>query len=440
MLVTIETDLNNGDIGYKGAVMKRGRIWVPHCIKKIFKISLVFLFAFFVPKFFLHYLVQDYNVSNKVSFKLGLENVTAAFLKKLTPAGDLSYRVGLITNQTGKDQQGCSNIVCLRKLGVKIAAVFCPEHNFMPGVQERDIPIVTLYDKQGHRKLDDTLLANIDVLIFDIQDAGMRHYRYVTTLLNALQAAATYKKLLVVLDRPNLLGAPMEGFVQSNDQTIPIPVRYGMTVGELAHYLNTHIMKEQAPLQVVSMTNYDRKASNTETLVAHLSPNITNISSCHNYSFIGLIGEVNPFDIGVGTEKAFQCILLPESIKFPRKKWYELQVILKDMGVESTLYRHFSERKKEYCSGLRLFINDIDQFSSFGALVRVLQFFKETGLKLSFSKNFDTVLGTNQVRKLVEGKIEWCEFEGALNKELKLFFNKASGSFIYKPLPKLVML
>lgn len=421
--------------------MVRGQVGTARFVIGTSKIIFVFLFAFFIPKFFIHYFFNTTHQSaGKISFKLGLENVTAAFLKTLTPRGDLSYNVGLITNQTGKDQCGCSNIVHLHNLGVKIAAIFCPEEAETSDIQRgTQIPIVSLYDKQGHRSLTADVLSSIDVLIFDIQDAGMRHYRYVTTLLNALQAAAAYNKLLVVLDRPNLLGASMEGFVSLYNVEIPIPVRYGMTVGELATYLNNNVLKQKARLQVVPMTNYDRTGHTNKQLIARLSKNITNLASCHNYSFLGLVGEVSPFDVGVGTEYAFQCMLLPDSLNFPKKKWYELQVLLKEMGVDSSLYLYFSKRKKEHCSGLRLSITDIDQFSSFSTLLKVLQFFKDAGVKLVFSKNFDVVFGTNQVRELVEGKANWHEFEDAVNKQLNLFFAKARSSFIYKPLPKLVM-
>jgi uncharacterized protein YbbC (DUF1343 family) len=426
-------------------VMMRGQVGTARFVVGTSKIISVFLFAFFVPKFFVHYFFNNSNQSpRKISFKLGLENLTAAFLKTLTSRGDLSYNVGLITNQTGKDQQGCSNVVYLRNLGVKIAAIFCPEESETPEIQHgMPIPVVSLYDKQGHRTLTADVLTSVDVLIFDIQDAGMRHYRYVTTLLNALQAAATYNKLLVVLDRPNLLGASMEGlvegFVSSHDAAIPIPIRYGMTVGELATYLNNNVLKQKASLHIVPMTNYDRTIQPNGQLVTHLSKNITSLASCHNYSFLGLIGEVSPFDIGIGTEHAFQCILLPDSLTFSKKKWYELQVMLKEMSVDSSLYRYFSERKKEYCSGLRLSIADIDQFSSFTTLLKLLLFFKDAGVKLSFSKNFDCVFGTTQVRELVEGKANWCEFESTVNKQLNLFFAKARSSFLYKPLPKLMM-
>ncbi|MCA9770140.1 DUF1343 domain-containing protein [Candidatus Dependentiae bacterium] len=423
--------------------MIRGAVRVIDSICAVLKVFFLFLFALFLPRIFLYQVTrQKLTVDDELRFKLGLENITSSFLKDLTGTQDHSCSIGLITNQTGKDQKGCSNIDVLRSKGLLVTKIFTPEHGFSCcNMQNTTIPVISLYDKKQHKVLDRQLLDDIDVLIFDIQDAGMRHYSYIDTLLHTIKAAASYNKLLVVLDRPNLLGASMEGTIlaHGDEQTnIPIPVRYGMTVGEIARYLNNQVVSSPAQLHVVPMSNYDRHAW-AGNLPCQLSPNIATLDSCYGYSFLGLIGEVVPFDIGIGTDKAFQCILLPESLNFSKKKWYELQVVLKKLGVESTFYRYFSQRKKQYCSGLRLCISNIDQFSSFNTLLTILQFFKDTGITLSFSENFDTALGGTQVREFLEGKIEKNIFEYTVNKELKLFFNKASSSFLYQPLPKVVM-
>lgn len=419
----------------------RGVVHRIYALYSVLKIVLLILFALFFPRFFLFHINTNNKKSldNTLLFKLGLENLTVDFLKHLTVHKDLAYGIGLITNQTGRDQQGRSNVDILQEKGARITKIFTPEHGFGTFAQKDTIPIISLYDN-NHRSLDNNLLTDVDVLIFDIQDAGMRHYSYLGTLFHALQAASDYNKIIVVLDRPNLLGSLMEG-ITINHKTqlhIPIPVRYGMTVGEIARYLNKHVLSVPAQLRVVSMSNYERHAW-IGNLPYQLSPHITTLHSCYGYSFLGLIGEVAPFDIGVGTQEVFQCILLPDSSSFSKTKWYELQAMLKKLGVESVFYRYFSKRKKEYCSGLRLYISHIDQFSSFSALLMTLKFFKNAGLELSFSPNFDQVLGGAYVREFVQGKIAQEAFEELVNKELKLFFNKAMSSFLYKPFPKIVM-
>ncbi len=435
----------------------RGISCLTEYIFSVLRLCLLFSCALFLPRLFLLYINSTSqsiaHTSNK-HFKLGLENISNEFLHSLTPKGDLSYTVGLVTNQTGKDQLGNRNIDILLRKGLHIKKIFTPQHSFYSNIignneistnvdKITQIPIISVYNTNKSKKIDKKDLDDIDVLIFDIQDTGIRHYSYIDTLLNTMKAAACYNKKVVILDRPNLLGNCIEGSFQSTQdewESIPIPIRYGMTIGELAQYCNNHILEKPASLHIVPMQSYNRSTEIRKPLIDYLSPNIATIDSCYGYSFLGLLNEVAPFDIGIGTDKAFQCILLPEHIHFPKQKWYELRVMLKNLGVESTFYRRFSRRKKEYYSGLRLLISDINTFSSFTALLAVLDFFKQASISLSFSHNFDKALGTTKVRDFLQGKVDKKNLEHEVNKELRSFFNKAFDSFMYKPFPKVVML
>ena len=194
--------------------------------------------------------------------------------------------------------------------------IFAPEHGFdgkSHAAQEikdgRDvktkIPVMSLYGKGTGKKVDPEMIKNIDAFFFDIQDSGMRHYTYISTLFTILKAAEEEKKKVIVFDRPNPLGKAMEGpLVESSlisfISIASIPLRHGMTLGELAEYFNQHVLEKQAALTVVPMKNYDRTVG-IEHLHAPLSPNIASKESCHGYSFLGLLGEVKPFDVGVGT-------------------------------------------------------------------------------------------------------------------------------------------
>ena len=98
--------------------------------------------------------------------------------------------------------------------------------------------------------------------------------------------------------------------IQQSLLSVSVPIRYGMTIGELAQYCNKYLLKKSATLFVVPMDHYNRHLYPYKAPIGKLSPNINSIESCHGYSFLGLLGEVAPFDIGIGTDKAFQCILL----------------------------------------------------------------------------------------------------------------------------------
>src|SRR5450631_1001538 len=180
--------------------------------------------------------------------------------------------VGLITNQSGLDRQGRRNIDVMRAAGVNIAAIFSPEHGFLgkedrPGIQDStdfstDIKVFSLYGATNRPTAD--MLKGIDVLVFDIQDVGVRFYTFETTMAYALEAAAKAGIPYYVLDRPNpITGTRVEGPMMdaANKSFVGYmagePVRHGMTMGELAKMFNEEIGMG-ANLTVVPMQDWQR--------------------------------------------------------------------------------------------------------------------------------------------------------------------------------------
>jgi uncharacterized protein YbbC (DUF1343 family) len=388
-------------------------------------------------------------------FKLGLENLTPFTIKKHALN---TRRVGLVTNQTGCDQQGTPNVKVLQAKGVNITTIFAPEHGYAGTVAagksvddtstatdaETIIPVVSLYKKENGligRTVNSEQLNKIDALIFDMQDSGMRHYTYISTLMRCLEMAATYKKPIFVLDRPNLLGPHMEGPLVDTDlisfiSIAPIPVRYGMTIGELARYFNRYVLKEPAPLYVIPMKGYTRQL--ITQLSAPLSPNIQTIQACYGYSFLGLLGEVRPFDVGVGTPDAFQVIMLPRSLKTPESVWQAAQDILLKHNVTSSRYAVFSERKKEYFEGLRIQIPDINAVRSFDLFLRLVTYFHKQGVQLSFAPTFDKAVGVHAVRSMFAKTCPVAVIKKTYTRHLEQFHKKACSIFLYTPHPRIV--
>lgn len=409
------------------------------------------VFVFVLPQLFISYCQRSSECcDSRESFKLGLENISEEFLRALTSRGDFSYTVALVTNHTGKDQVGNRNVDILLAKGLNIKKIFVPVNGLNTGGRgsesQKSIDPVTrlpIFNLQGKQiKIED--FKGIDVIFFDLQDVGIRYCGSLGTLMNVMEVAGRTGKTVVVLDRPNLLGDAIEGAFGSSDiqqslLSVSVPIRYGMTIGELAQYCNKYLIKKAATLFVVPMDHYNRHLYPYKAPVGRLSPNINSIESCHGYSFLGLLGEVAPFDIGIGTDKAFQCILLPQHIAFSKKQWFKLKEQLKDLGIDSGFYRYHSNRKKEFCSGLRVCIRDIGNFSLFKALVTTLEFFQKEGIALKFSDQFSKIPGMYKVKELVQGTIKRADFEAELKYELEQFFVMASSSFIYKPYPKVVL-
>jgi uncharacterized protein YbbC (DUF1343 family) len=380
-------------------------------------------------------------------FKLGLENIPSSLVTRLK-----HKRIGLITNQTGKDQRGRLTADVLRSYGLSMQLLLAPEHGLTGKVQAEHgvadthdshsgLPVVSLYGAGGGKTIQEATMQNLDTLIFDVQDSGMRHYTYISTLFEVLKAAAQYNKELIVLDRPNPLGSLMEGplvepDLQSFISIAPIPVRHGMTVGELAGFFNAHLLQKPALLYVVPMRNYQRHQ--TALLADHfiLSPNITNKAACYGYSFLGLLGEVRPFHTCRGTDKTLQCIMLPKDM-VNDALWHDMQQLLRSYHIESELYAYTHDQTHKSYKGLYFSIADINKVSSWKVFLTVLQFFNKAGISLSFSPAFDKAVGTRSVQSLIKGTITEYELQHAISKELQQFYTRVRPLFIYLPHPSL---
>ena len=151
------------------------------------------------------------------TFKLGVENIQDEFFTQFCRTK--MVRLGIVTNQTGCDSQGRPTYDLLQKYGT-VTAIFSPEHGFdgtcLAGKEVFDsnhgiIQIHSLYGNGTGKKIDPRYLKEIDALVFDMQDSGMRHYTYISTLFYVMQSAAENNKPIIILDRPNPVGAVAEG-------------------------------------------------------------------------------------------------------------------------------------------------------------------------------------------------------------------------------------
>jgi uncharacterized protein YbbC (DUF1343 family)/CubicO group peptidase (beta-lactamase class C family) len=229
-------------------------------------------------------------------------------------------RVGLITNQTGIDGSGRRNIDAMREAGVKLVALFSPEHG-LAGVEDREnlgnttdsltgIKVWSLYGET--RRPTPEMLRGLDALVFDIQDIGVRFYTYESTMFYAMQEAAKASIPFYVLDRPNpITGMHVEGpMLDANKVSwlglLPLPLRHGMTIGELAQLMNGE-KKLGADLHVVEMTGWKRNEWFDETGLQWVnpSPNIRNLTEALLYPGLGLLEYSTNYSVGRGTDSPF---------------------------------------------------------------------------------------------------------------------------------------
>ncbi len=234
-------------------------------------------------------------------------------------------RVGLITNQTGVDTDGNRGVDLLfHAPGVSLTKIFSPEHGLQGNrdgkiPSERDagtgLPVYSLYGET--RKPTEGMLRDIDALVFDIQDAGVRFYTYATTMAYAMEAAARRNIDFYVLDRPdpiaaNIVQGPMlEATMTSFTSYFPLPVRHGMTIGELARLFNQegHI---GARLHVIEMRGYRRRDWYDETGIPWIppSPNLRTLTEATLYPGVALVEGAN-VSVGRGTDTPFELLGAP---------------------------------------------------------------------------------------------------------------------------------
>jgi len=234
-------------------------------------------------------------------------------------------RVGLITNHTGANRLGKSDIdLFLNAPGVRLVALFSPEHGLLGNVdrkvasgfdQRTPVPIFSLYGET--RRPTKEMLQGLDILVFDIQDIGVRFYTYITTMAYAMEEAAKAGIRFMVLDRPNPLnGIAVEGPVLEYHRLsftgyFPLPVRHGMTVGELARLFNAE-NNIRADLEIVNMEGWKREYWYDQTDLPWISPspNIRNLREAVLYPAIGLLESTN-LSVGRGTDVPFELLGAP---------------------------------------------------------------------------------------------------------------------------------
>ncbi len=285
-------------------------------------------------------------------------------------------RVGLVTNHTGRTRGGASTIdVLFRAPDVKLVKLFSPEHGIRGELdaavsdsvnETTGLPIVSLYGK--NRKPQPHDLEGLDVLVYDIQDIGARFYTYITTLGLVLEAAREANKDVVVLDRPNPIGGRVVSGPVRDDEFAsfiafhPLPVRHGMTVGELARLYNAE-RRIGAMLEVIPCTGWSRDDlfDRTGLVWINPSPNMRSLTEALIYPGVGLLEATN-LATGRGTDTPFERVGAP---------WIDPQpfaAALAAAGVPGTRFVpiHFTPTQRQYagarCGGVTIIVTDWSRF------------------------------------------------------------------------------
>jgi len=387
------------------------------------------------------------NVSFCANIKLGIETLQedTAYVELLK-----NKRLGLITNPTGVDSTlKATADILYENPNFNLVALFAPEHGIRGEVlageyvaqtvdEKTKLPVYSIYGKT--KQPTEEILKNIDVLIFDIQDIGARTYTYISTLFYAMESAAKYKKEFIVLDRPNPLGGlNVEGPLIKEEHKsfiglFDIPLTHGMTIGEIAKFINGEY-KMQLKLTIVPMKGWTRTMlwDDTGLLWVPTSPHIPSVDAAFLYTATGTIGSSN-LCIGVGYTLPFQLI---------GSEWIDPLNFAEKLNAKNLpgvkfqpywfkpLYLSFKDKELK---GVRLILTDKKIFKPIRTALEILTLLETLYPdKYAPPGNFSKVWGVDYILTNVkEGKTAE-DIEKMWENDLKEFNKKREKYLLYQP-------
>ncbi len=369
-------------------------------------------------------------------------------------------RVGLVTNPTGVTADLEATIdVLVRAPGVRLVALYAPEHGvrgdndagkYVESYLDKrtGIPVYSLYGKT--RKPSKDMLQGIDVLVYDIQDIGLRSYTYISTMGLVMEAAAENNIPFVVLDRPDPLtgirveGPMLEPKYKSFVGAYPIPYVYGMTAGELAQMINGERWladSEQCHLTVVPMEGWKRTMWWDETGLSWVpsSPNIPHASTTMFAAMTGVLGELGTANQGIGYTLPFELVGAP---------WANGEALAKYLNEQDLPGIHFrpiayrpttADTISIRYEGVQLHVLDKDRVNfmqvQLWILEALLHVFPEYNIfaraKPDRLEMFDKVEGTFEIRRQLLNGVSIDDLLRTINQQRSLFMIKREKYLIY---------
>ncbi len=378
-------------------------------------LSLAGAFKYFVlPLFFVLFLTAASSQSkNKIITGAEQMDVLLPMLQNKS--------VALMVNHTAVIGQ--THLVdSLQRSKINIKKIFSPEHGFRGTADAGEkvgnatdaitgLPIISLYG--NNKKPTPEQLADVDVLIFDIQDVGARFYTYISSMHYLMEACAEQGKKLIVLDRPNPNGWYVDGPVLQPEQKSfvgmhPIPIVHGLTVGELAQMINGEgwlADGKKCDLQIIALKNYNHKKK--YSLLVKPSPNLPNDHAVALYPSLCLF-EGTVMSVGRGTKTPFEIVGHPSLKTMPFK--------FKPVGVDGMAKNPLYENK--VCYGTDLRKEKIDDQLSLNYLIKFYHQFPDKDKEKFFTPYFDKLAGNSILKEQIKKGMSEEEIRDTWKKEL----------------------
>lgn len=360
-------------------------------------------------------------------------------------------RVGLVTNQTGKTRDGRATIDVLRAApNVKLVALYAPEHGVRGEIAAgksvktyRDaatgLPVYSLYGDT--KSPTPAMLRGVDVLVFDIQDIGSRSYTFIATMGECMKACAAQRIPYVVLDRPNPIGRRSEGRLAQKFSFVgpfPIPYRHGLTMGELARWVNAK-RGNSCNLSVVTMAGYHRDMTWRDTGLnwTPSSPNIPRGDSPFFYAATGILGELSGLSIGIGTPRPFELAGAPGlDANALARELNKRNIAGWDFKAVSWKPRGGAYSGKT-CQGVQLIVTDPSRADTTRINFEIWAATRKVAPQIKFFPNsshyriFDLVCGTSTIRGLIQKNVGIDRLLQAWNGDAAAWEKQSSAARLY---------
>ena len=390
--------------------------------------------------------------------KVGLDNLIDTDFRILQ-----NKRIALVTHAAARSSRGLSALHEFKLCSaITLSKVFSPEHgyhgvspagNHVANDTVDGVFIQSLYGK--YRRPDSSMLTNIDAVVVDLQDIGVRSYTYLSTMIEVMTACAEYNLPMYVLDRPNPLGGLVvsgnipDDSVRSFVCKVPVPYVHGLTLGELAVMANDlgwiDNIENQKRLQTVKLTVVRMKRWKRKFVWEELnrpwyptSPNIPTVASARNYAVTGLCGELGVFNIGVGSALPFSLLIAP-NFSAPQHLIHRLR----SYGVYAMDFVSVPQHGKfaqKVCSGLYLQCAADTTFRPFEAACTLLHFTHPMMMYATIDSTLDAgkfqmftkVMGSNVPLKLLQKESTLSEWLAFAEMGLSTFLKQREKYLMYQ--------
>lgn len=396
-------------------------------------------------------------VMTKFVFASGFKTGVDAFL-------DSSYElekyrgknVAVVTNATGVTSKGVQNVDEMLKSGIKVVKLFGPEHGIRGDIEagkkvndmidsKTGLPVYSLYGST--RRPTKEMLEGVDVIVYDIQDIGVRSYTFISTLAYVMQEAVKYNIEVVVFDRPTAMygnlvdGNILEEGFSSFIGLYPIAYVYGMTPGETAKFFNKEF-EINANLNVIKMEGYSHNMSYKDTALQWKSPspNIPKYESAYYCAATGIFGELGTLSGGAGYNMPFE-ILGDEGIDGKKvADWLNSKNLPGIYFNSMEFVPKYGKFKDKKCSGIKLEITDEKKFLPFTTEIYIFEAFNTLYPQKNYLGNkkdignkslFEKAIGSAKIREMILNGKNSEEVIATYEADLELFKVKREKYLLY---------